>query len=155
MTSWRAFKERFEQEAAKIIGGFYDTVRDARDARARAPLRRVRRGERAARARDADARRPPPARPPGQEKNRKALLKAADTGKTEDVQRYISMGVDVDGHKHSVRLCSKERSSQRETTSLDTTHTRGGADAVPLPAARALGRKMTSSTIRAAIRATL
>ena len=87
--------------------------------------------------------------------NREALYNAAKDGKTEDVQRYISMGVDVDGHKDSVRLCSKERSSQRETTSLDTTHTRGGADAVPLPAARALGRKMTSSTIRAAIRATL
>ena len=84
-----------------------------------------------------------------------ALFVAAASGKTEDVQRYISMGVDVDGHKGVVRLCSKERSSQRETTSLDTTHTRGGADAVPLPAARALGRKMTSSTIRAAIRRTL
>ena len=35
------------------------------------------------------------------------------------------MGVDVDGYKDGVRLCSKERSSQRETTSLDTTHTRG------------------------------
>ena len=85
-----------------------------------------------------------------------ALWWAACDGKTEDVQRYIFMGVDVDGYKHPrVRLCSKERSSQRETTSLDTTHTRGGADAVPLPAARALGRKMTSSTIRAAIRSTL
>ena len=82
-------------------------------------------------------------------------MHAAYDGKTEDVQRYISMGVDVDGYKDGVRLCSKERSSQRETTSLDTTHTRGGADAAPLPAARALGRKMTSSTIRAAIRATL
>ena len=84
-----------------------------------------------------------------------ALFDAARDGKTEDVQRYISMGVDVDGYKTSVRLCSKERSSQRETTSLDTTHTRGRADAVPLPAARALGRKMTSSTLRAAIRRTL
>ena len=88
--------------------------------------------------------------------NREALYNAAKDGKTEDVQRYISMGVDVDGHKDSVvSVSSKERSSQRETTSLDTTHTRGRADAVPLPAARALGRKMTSSTIRAAIRRTL
>ena len=88
--------------------------------------------------------------------NRKALYYAAAGGKTKDVRRYIRMGVDVDWQNPDrVRLCSKERSSQRETTSLDTTHTRGRADAVPLPAARALGRKMTSSTIRAAIRTTL
>ena len=31
--------------------------------------------------------------------NREALYNAAKDGKTEDVQRYISMGVDVDGHK--------------------------------------------------------
>ena len=95
-------------------------------------------------------------RRPRQEENRGALYSAALNGETEDVQRYISMGVDVDWQNPKwVRLCSKERSSQRETTSLDTTHTRGGADAVPLPAARAVGRKMTSSTIRAAIRTTL
>ena len=49
-----------QYEAARASGAPNDTVRDARDARARAPLRRVRRGERAARARDSDARRPPP-----------------------------------------------------------------------------------------------
>ena len=54
-----------QYEAARANGAPNDTVRDARDARARAPLRRVRRGERAARARDSDARRPPP--PAGEE----------------------------------------------------------------------------------------
>ena len=78
-------------------------MRDARDARARAPLHRVPERERAARARDADVRRPPP--PPPRQIRRDALLKAVKTAaaedgvaidKTEDVRRYISMGVDVD-----------------------------------------------------------
>ena len=57
---------------------YFDTVRGARDARARAPLRRVRRGERAARARDADARRPPPA-PPAEREPRGALQRGEAT----------------------------------------------------------------------------
>ena len=60
-----------QYEAARASGAPNDTVRDARDARARTTLRRVRRGERAARARDSDARRSPP--PPAERELRSAL----------------------------------------------------------------------------------
>ena len=43
--------------------------------------------------------------PTRQEENRKALLKAADNGKTEVVRRYIGMGVDVDW-QDGVSVCA-------------------------------------------------
>ena len=84
----------------------HDTVRDTERERGK-------RGARGARARDSDARRPPPA--PRQEENRKALWEAARDGKTEDVQRYIGMGVDVDW-RDGVRVCARD--DEREQPSV-------------------------------------